>query len=445
MDNLFHDFPSVSAEEWKAKILKDLKGKELSVLNFHDAIEEIDFRAFYHSEDRTSSGLTPGAFPSTRGSKTKNNDWNNGALIEVSDEKKANEQALDLLMNGADMLLFDGSRNTPNWTKVLNGIELQHIQSQFKLSSAKQALEIREIAGSAKNQIAFCFDALTTQVDTVLKKAMTETQTTTYLVNGFGVQQCGATSWQEIAFCLSTGHEMLVKLLNHGFNCDEAAAQIHFHVGIGANYFNEIAKLRALRTLWSKIVKAYQPEHNCSLNCQITAIIGHTNKSLKDPYTNLLRQTTEVMSAASSADSVIVLPYDFYSVDGPSALASRMALNISLLLKEESYLHHVIDAVGGSYSIEALTNEIGKKAWEEFQGLEKEGGIHQESVLQDFRAKVNAKREQRKNAVQSGEITLIGVNKYPDPNEKKSQWQEVPGYMGMDAFVADLIEKTETV
>ena len=445
MDNLFSEFPNVSLQEWKDQIAKDLKGKGLSLLDFHDPIEAIDYRAFYHKEERTPSQLQPGAFPARRGSKTQNNNWQNGVWIQINSEESANKKALQLLMEGADLLLFDGSHGTFNWKRVLEGIELKHIRTQFKVSSAQEALSILQSVGNVKNHISFCFDALTTRLDSSLIQAMKEEQIASYVVNGFGVQQCGATTWQEIAFCLSAGHEMLLQLMNEGFSIDDASAQIHFHVGVGAIYFNEIAKFRALRELWSKIIDAYNPTHNCSYNCQMTAIVGHTNKSLRDPYTNLLRQTTEAMSAASAADAIIVLPYDFYNNKEITELSSRMALNISLLLKEESYMHSVLDATGGSFSVETLTDIIGRKAWEKFQALEKAGGISTKTVLEELKIEINEKRDLRIKALETGTATLIGVNKYPDPNEKSAEWQKVPGYLGMNAFVADLIIKNETI
>ncbi|MDB3906425.1 methylmalonyl-CoA mutase family protein [Crocinitomicaceae bacterium] len=445
MNNLFQEFPSVNLAEWKDKIVKDLKGKELSVLDIHDPIENIDFRAFYHKDERTSADLTPGSFPATRGSKTSNNDWSNGALVIVFDEKEANTKALDLLMKGANLLCFAGHKENIDWKKVLNKIQLEYIRTQFVVDGIDEVKQIISIAGSAKNQIAFCFDGLTFDMSSELHDLMKESQTGTYIVNGYGVQRCGANTWQEVAFCLSTGHELLVKLMEAGFSIDEAAAQIHFHVGVGANYFNEIAKFRSLRQLWSKIVAAYNPEHSCSYNCQITALVGHTNKSLRDPYTNLLRQTTETMSAASTVDAIIVLPYDLYAKDGASELSQRMALNISTLLKEESYLHHVIDAPGGSYSVEHLTETIGQKAWEHFQKLDKDGGITSENVQKAFTEDVKKTVSVRMEAYASGSATLIGVNKFPDPNEKPTQWNQVPGYLGMEAFIADTIKKTETV
>lgn len=444
MNNLFQEFPSVNLAEWKDKIVKDLKGKELSVLDFNDPIEEIDYRAFYHKEERTDNDLTPGSFPATRGSKTTNNDWSNGALIIVMDEKQANEKALDLLMKGADMLCFISHKENIDWDKVLNEVQLEYIRTQFVVDSAQEAEKIVSIAGTAKNRISFCFDAMESHGEDLIT-LMKDSQTATYVVNGYGVQRCGANTWQEIAFCLSSGHETLVKLIEAGFTIDEAAAQVHFHVGIGSNYFNEIAKLRSLRQLWSKVVAAYNPEHACSYNSQITAVIGHTNKSLRDPYTNLLRQTTETMSAASSADAVLVLPYDLYSENGSTELAERMALNISNLLKEESYLHHVIDAPGGSYSVEQLTEKIGRKSWERFQKMDAEGGVLNSDVLDAVKSEVEATSSLRMEAYASGKSTLIGVNKFPDPKEQTTKWNEVPGYLGMKAFVADTIQKPETV
>lgn len=444
MDNLFQEFPSVSLAEWKDKILKDLKGKDLSVLDFHDPIEAMDFRAYYHREDRDVESLTPGSFPATRGSKTDNNDWKNGVYIAVTDEKEANEKARKFLMMGADLLIFQAEQAV-NWKSILDGIQLEYIRTQFALASPDQINDILEIAGNAKNQIAFCFDAHAYTVTPDLQKAMQESQIGTYVVNGYGVQRCGANTWQEIAFCLSTGHEMLLKLMEQGFSIDKAAAQIHFHVGVGSDYFKEIAKFRALRQLWSKVVHAYNPEHDCSYNCQLTAIVGHTNKSLRDPYTNLLRQTTEAMSAANGADAILVLPYDMYNEEGSSELAQRMALNISNILKEESYLHHVIDASGGSYTIEKLTEFTGKKAWEYFQSIEAKGGIEAAEVLELFKNEVKDTAELRMSAYQNGTKTLIGVNKFPDPQEKETKWAEIPGYLGMNAFNADSIQKTETV
>lgn len=444
MGNLFNEFEPVSLAEWTEKIVADLKGKELSVLDFKDPVEEIDFRAFYHEENQKPNELTPGSFPATRGSRTQNNDWHNGALIHVNNEKEANKEALKALMRGADLLYFTTERPT-DWSLILEGVQLEYIKAQFQIQSTSEAEVLMKIAGNAKSNISFCFDALEVGNHEDLIALQSNEQIATFVVNGFGVQQCGANSSQEVAFCLATGHEALIKIMATGKTIDEAAAMIHFHLGVGSQYFNEIAKFRALRMLWSKIIDAYQPKHECSYNCQITSIVGHTNKSLKDPYTNLLRQTTETMSATNGSDSIIVLPYDLLSANGPSELARRMALNMSLILKEESYLHHVIDPAGGSYSIEHLTDEVSKKAWTLFQEMEGAGGISEKSVLDSFKSKVAEKRALRERLVSEGKRTLIGINKFEDPKAKTDVWTKTPGYLGMEVFIAELTQKETTV
>lgn len=443
MSNLFEAFKPVSLETWTDQIIKDLKGKDVSTLYFNDPIEEIDFKAFYHEEDASIPNTKPGSFPATRGSKTINNDWANGAYIKIEDSKEANRKALKVLMQGADMIFFEAVQEC-DWALVLADLQLEYIKVQFKVSSVKEALLLLDLAGKARNNIAFCFDALAISEVSGLLPELKSNQVSSFVVNGFGVQKCGATSWQELAFSLATGHDALVHLMNEGFDIDEAAALIHFHIGVGSNYFNEIGKIRALRMLWSKLIKAYEPRHDCSLNCQITAVIGHSNKSLQDPYTNLLRQTTEVMSASNGADTILVLPYDLYSSTGASELSSRMALNISLILKEESYFNEVIDPSGGSYSVEHLTKEIGKKAWETFQNIESKGGISQIAVLDELKQQITAKKKLRETMIADGSQTLIGVNKFPDSKEHDATWKTVPGYLGMEPILVDSIKKTQT-
>ena len=364
MNNFFKAFDKSSLSDWKDQIIKDLKGKEHSVLEFSDSIEEIDYKAYYHQDEVNSKQEAPGNFPFTRGLKTTNNDWSNAAFISVTDAKTANAEALDNLMKGADSLVFKATKSGLDWQTVLNGVKFEFIKAQFDVPSIEDYNAIKAIAGAYVTNTSFNFDLLDSNIQSDLIAEISDktksVQHPVLKVNGFAVQQLGATTWQEIAFCLNVGHEYLLKLMDQGFTIDEASALVHFHVGVGSNYFNEIGKFRALRQLWSKVVDAYNPNHKSTYNCNITAIIGHTNKSLRDPYTNLLRQTTEVMSAANGADSILVLPYDLYSTDGVSDISKRAALNISLILKEESYLDKVIDPTGGSYSVETLTLLIAK-------------------------------------------------------------------------------------
>lgn len=445
MSDLFREFKSSTAEEWKNQMIKDLKGKDHSILEFENPIEELEFKAYYHAEEVPATDEIPGTYPFTRGLKTESNEWSNGYFISVSNASEANKEALNALMTGADLLVFKAATSV-GWKQVLNAIQFEYIKLQFDVSSLEDCFAIRAIVGDAIQNVSFNFDPLNSSIACEELGAISKKeQTAVALVNGFEIQQAGATTWQEIAFCLNVGHEYLIRFMNQGFTIDKAAALIHFHVGIGNLYFHEIAKLRALRMLWSKIIQAYEPKDFSSYNCNITSVIGHSNKSLRDPFTNLLRQTTETMSASNGSNAILVLPYDLYSQTGSTELAKRMALNISLILKEESYLNTVIDPTGGSYSVEKLTELIGRKAWESFQKIETLGGLFSAQAADTFRAEVQFKQAQRIEAYQNGTNVNIGMNKYPDPNEREANWVERPKYFGLAPMVLDVASKINAV
>ncbi|MEY3237195.1 MAG: hypothetical protein RI883_1296 [Bacteroidota bacterium] len=442
MIELKKDFKSSSLPEWIEQLKKELKGDDFSKLLREDELEELNFSTFNHAESNTISIESPGNFPFTRGSGTKGNDWNNGFLLKVIDEKVANSKALEILLKGCDSLFFDLIDKTEiNWEILLNGIELNFIQTDFRLNNLTQFLSIQKhFQNNFPTSLKFSVDFLQLDDSDQFFKAISEemriAQRPFCLVDGYSIQQTGATTWQEIAFMLSTGHEYIVKLLDLGFTIDEAAACIHFTSGIGSNYFYEIAKIRALRKTWSMIIKNYNPTHSCTYKCSITAIIGLMNKSLKDPHTNLLRQTTEAMSAAAAGiETIVVLPYDSDSTIGTSVLAERMALNISLILKEESYFNAVIDPIGGSYALEGLTNQIGDKGWSLFQKIESFGGISSEKTIHYLTSEIKAKSVIRKNQIANSQKTLIGINKFINPLPEKNEFLTQDGYLGLSKII----------
>jgi methylmalonyl-CoA mutase len=159
------------------------------------------------------------------------------------------------------------------------------------------------------------------------------------------------------------------------------------------------------------------------------------NKSLIDPYTNLLRQTTEAMSAITGGiDNLVIHPYDAVSQTGSNALSERMALNISLILKEESYFDKVIDPLGGSYAIEEITQTIAKKSWDLFQEIETMGGIFQKEAKDHLRNKLIEKASARKQQYASNEKTLIGINKFSNPQPEKNDFVDTETYLDLPAL-----------
>lgn len=448
MSEFLKEFTPVSREEWEAKIIADLKGGNPAELKTVDSIEEIEFLSYSHQEDLKTTPEIPGSFPFTRGMQLPDNSWKNGAKVIVKDEKEANSSALEALNLGADSLTFEEGKSSVNWEIVLKDIQLEYIETHFLIKSMESFEQLQKIQQTNSNSIDLYIDFLSNN-DIKIEDIVTfysKTPQSFCYINGFGIQQAGATTWQEIAFCLSTGNEYLVALLNTGLNIDQAANCISFNIGIGSNFFYEIAKIRSLKRLWSKIIHAYEPKHESAYNCKINVQIGHLNKSVADPHTNLLRQTTEAMSAAiSGVNSITVLPHDLYSSNGASTLSKRMAVNISTILKEESYLSNVIDPLGGSYSIDILTELIGEKAWTLFQELDSAGGIFQTSVMEKLIADVKSKRNDRINAFNQGKTIGIGINKFKNPDSENNQWIEIPNYLGLETLILEKELKLQTV
>jgi methylmalonyl-CoA mutase len=436
MMNLFSDFEKVSKEEWSNKLVQDLKGKSEELLTVNDEIEGISYASFAHNEDDLHRN-EPGNLPYTRGVLKSTNDWKNCHYELISNEKHNNARAINALMSGSDMLWFHSTKNSVNWSDVLTDIQTEYISV---IIESDQVDDITMLGNSKKKNISFAYDAYKNGFDqlNMLFSTFKNEQVPFLLVDASKIQQAGGNISQQISFALNVGHEYLLQLMDKGFSIDEASACIQFKLGIGNDYFNESLKFRVFRSLWSNVVAAYSPEHKCSHNANVHAFITHVNKSLKDPYTNLLRQTTEVMSAVNgNIESICVLPYDQFNSKGASELAQRMALNITNILKEESYFDKVCDVLGGSYSLELIHEILLEKAWKAFQIIEAEGGLMKNNVRTTFYQQVKTVRDKRIAQYTSGEKTLIGVNKFENPDDVNDTWSEIPNYDGLKSLILE--------
>ena len=442
MNKLFSDFPKVSKLEWEEKLTKELKGADFnSSLRRNDEIEELEYATYAHTSDQTLNVEIPGEAPFLRGNKSVNNDWNIASLVAVEDEKEANKKALDLLMSGTTALVFQFKKENTNLSTLFDQIGFEFIQTQFTVTSFLQFEALTSYFKGKENcLILYRFDfQLDNELSTEFSKFASLSKGLNVrfcFVDGFSIQQTGATIIQELAIALANGNEYLIRLINEGYSVDEAASSIHFSIGVGSNYFYEIAKVRAFRKLWNSIVEAYKPTNHSVSKAIVTAEIGFINKSLKDPYTNLLRQTTEAMSVISAGvESVLVHPYDAKSVKGISELSARMATNISLILKDESYFDKVIDPIGGSYSIEQLTEQIAQKAWVKFQEIDALGGILTPEAKSKLAVEIKSKVELKLEKIKSGKQMLIGVNKYPNPQTERNDWLPEENYFGLKKLI----------
>ena len=198
---------------------------------------------------------------------------------------------------------------------------------------------------------------------------------------------------------------------------DEVAPYLQLSFAAGPNYFFEIAKLRAARLLWSLMIDAYGPADERSKEVFIHVTTAQWNKSIYDPYVNMLRTTTEGMSAIlGNADSVAILPFDLPYRSG-NGFSSRIARNQQLVLKEESYLDKVVDPAGGSYYIEALTEAIARGAWELFKEIEASGGLLRAIHQGTLQAAVMKSRRQKEEEIARRRMILLGTNQFPNIQE----------------------------
>ena len=422
------EFNPASEEQWKLQLLKELKG-DSEKLQVQNELEEINYSIFYHPETQKKQPVNNDFLPIQRGFQKSTNQWRNGIQLTITNEKEANKKALQALMQGCDFIHFVSTDST-NWQQTLEGIGFAYIHTTFTLTDPTELQELMQVIGQENiNHCSFDLPEECTDI-TKIKDLIKYNQFPVFQIDGFSINQCGANAIQELGFVAVQAHSRLVQLMNLGLSIDEAAACIHIRLGVGTNYFVEIAKFRAVKIIWANILKHYSPVHNCSYNCQITAEIGWVNKSLKDPNTNLLRQTTEAMSAiVGGIDRLIIHPFDACAENGSSELTQRMALNISNLLQDESYFSAVADPLGGSYAIEALTEEISIQGWNLFKKMD---ALPEEIQKIKWKELVEDKAKQRIESIRSSKSILIGINKFMNLKLEDTNWAKAKTFNDMN-------------
>ena len=227
----------------------------------------------------------------------------------------------------------------------------------------------------------------------------------------------GSTIVEELAFALSAGNDYLARLTDAGIDADTAARKLRFSFSVTSNYFMEIAKFRAARMLWANIVKEYNPAKNCACKMMIHARTADWNQTVYDPYVNMLRGTTEAMSATiAGVHSLEVTPFDA-AFEDPTEFSKRIARNVELLLKNESHFDQVVDPAGGSYYIENLTQSIAAEAWKLFLELEEKGGYTAAYKAGFIKERIAASAAAKDKAIATRRQTLLGANQYPNFTE----------------------------
>ena len=441
-ERLFSEFQSVSAEDWKEKIVEDLKGADYEKKMIWKTGEGFNVHPFYRKEDLPEgcACAEPGKFPYTRGNSNSNN-WLIRQSIDLPSAEDANAKARKMIDNGVTSIVFKvrGKMVTPEYIPtLLEGINAEKTELNFNVCVSKvnifatqlveyykqRGFDLAAVRGSIEydpigkelyaGKSIDNYIAITKEIMSSLEKLPHYRCMT---VNSAGLCNAGAYITQELACALAWGNEYMNAATEAGINVDRIAKSIKFNMGISSNFFMEIAKFRAARMLWAKIVEQYAPECKCSCKMIIHAETSKFNLTLFDPYVNMLRTQTEAMSAAiAGVEAITVTPYDSV-YETPTEFAERIAKNQQLILKHESHLDKVADPAGGSYYIESLTASIAAEAWKQFLAIEEAGGFHKAVKEGRVKAEVEASGNSRRTALAKRKEILLGTNQYPNFSE----------------------------
>jgi methylmalonyl-CoA mutase len=437
-----NQFPAVSTEEWEAKIREDLKGADYERRLVWQTTDGITVSPYYrseHLEHLSHMGYLPAEPPYIRGKSTKSNNWLIRQDIDDPEIVKANALAVRAIKRGADAIGFHMGNISclEDMKGLLRGIDLGRIAIHLNHGKDYPSLFgfLMALAGTQSIKGSLNFDPFGYlllhgkpygHLDDNMEQAAGLLDAAAEFafgyhvitVNGQHYHNAGAGIVQELAFVLLQGNEYLAQLTERGFAVDNITPFMQFNLAVGSNYFLEIAKLRAVKMLWSNIVAQYHPTKEESMQMTLQAESSLWNKSIYDPYMNLLRTTTEGMSAAiAGADSILIHPFDFtYRKADETSL--RLARNQQAVLKHESYFDKVIDPAAGSYYIETLTDSIAKAAWGIFTEADAAGGFIP-AVEKGFIYNEIEKTCQRRDMdIAMRKQVFVGANQYPDNKER---------------------------
>ncbi len=469
--DLKKDFPIPSFEDWKKQVEKDIKGESFDKKLITKTYEEINLQPLYTSNDikhLPQINNLPGFQNYLRGNSAagfNGRDWEiaqeyNQALPEDlnealqsdlkrglnsinivldnptklgidADQSKAGEVGKDgLSISGVKKMqvLFKDIDLTNKPINIFCGFSALPITLLFKSYTDETRKSLMNIKGSitsdpydylltngglpiSLNQI---FDEMKLATELMIKS---NSPIKTIGVSGLTFNNAGANAVQELAFTFAAAVEYLDEMTERGLKADDAAKRIKFTLGIGSFYFMEVAKLRAARILWCKILEAYSVKEE-NRKIFIHGKTSQFNQTYFDPFVNSLRTTTEAFSAiVGGVDSLQTNAYD-ESFNDSDDFSRRIARNTQIILKEESHLDQVIDPAGGSYFVEKLTDDIANAAWKLFQTVEEIGGMLKAIQSGFVQEEISKVAETKKKDFAKRKSVLVGTNMYANPKEE---------------------------
>ncbi|TGK03951.1 methylmalonyl-CoA mutase [Leptospira semungkisensis] len=443
---LFSEFPPISTEEWTNLIQKDLKGADFDKKLVWETQEGFKIRPFYRKEDLKGKewllSNLPGKFPYVRSTRKLTNEWSIRQDIDSPDLKTAKTLAFEAIHNGVSALGFVISNSTSGKKGVpvqgpkdleflIQDLPLDDITLHFV--AEERSPEIYSWLPKNKTIVGGLgydpYRILARQGHSAghgpetLKPILSELagkwkHFRALTIHSSSFRDSGSTIVQELAYTLALGSEYLFRLGELGISPEIVNSQTIFQFTIGPDYFLEIAKFRAARTLWAEIFSSYSSDKGEASLPFITAETARFNYGIYDLHNNILRGTTEAISAAIGGAEVInVFPFD-HLLQPADSFSLRIARNIQLLMKHESYLDKVADPSSGSYYIESVTDAITEQAWKLFSEVEKDGGFLECLKSGKIQSAILSSRKKKEENYSTRKEFFLGTNQYPNAKDR---------------------------
>ena len=479
-----------NSEDWRALAVKELQGKALDDLVWQTP-EGISIKPVYTANDLEGLEdveILPGLEPFMRGVRATmytNRPWTIRQYAGFSTAEESNQFFRKALAGGQSGLsvafdlathrgydsdhprvvgdvgkagvaidsvedmknLFDGiPLDKMSVSMTMNGAVLPTLAS-YIVAAEEQGVSQDKLSGTIQNDILKEFMVRNTYIyppkpsmrivkDIIAYTSAEMPKFNSISISGYHMQEAGATCVQELAFTLADGLEYVRTAVDSGLDIDKFAGRLSFFFCVGMNFFMEVAKLRAARLLWARIVRRFDPKDPKSLMLRTHCQTSGVSLTEQDPYNNVIRTAYEAMSAVlggtqslhtNSFDEAIALPTEF---------SAKIARNTQLILAEETGVAKVVDPLAGSYYIESLTNSLVNAAWDIIQEVEEIGGMTKavEAGMPKMQIEASAARKQAR--VDQGEEVIVGVNKYQSDDKDKFDVREIDNTAVRDAQVA---------
>lgn len=478
--------------DWKAAADKEVKGKDLT----WNTPEGIAVKPLYTADDVAVDPGLPGFAPFTRGVRASmyaGRPWTIRQYAGFSTAEESNafyrrnlaagqkglSVAFDLATHRGydsdhprvvgdvgkagvaidsveDMkILFDGiPLDQMSVSMTMNGAVIP-ILAFFIVAGQEQGVPTEQLDGTIQNDILKEFMVRNTYIyppepsmriisDIFGYTSANMPKFNSISISGYHMQEAGATQVQELAFTIADGMEYVKYGVASGLDIDKFAGRLSFFFAIGMNFFMEVAKLRAARVLWHRVMTKLGAKSERSKMLRTHCQTSGVSLQEQDPYNNVIRTTIEAMAAmlggtqslhTNALDEAIALPTDF---------SARIARNTQIVIQEETGMCNVVDPLGGSYYIEALTQELVDKAWEIIERVEAEGGMAKAVAAGWPKAMIEEAAAGRQARVDKGDDVIVGVNKYRLANEDALETLEVDNHVVREAQIARLKKVRES-